>query len=67
VLATVENFATAHSFLFADLAGFTALTQAHGDEHAADLVGDFSAQVRLLLPDLGWIARALRHLRRRGS
>ena len=31
-----------HTFLFADLAGFTALTEAHGDEHAADLVAEFS-------------------------
>lgn len=42
-----------HTFLFADLAGFTALTEAHGDEHAADLVGDFSAAVRALLGDHG--------------
>ena len=27
-----------HTFLFADLAGFTALTEAHGDEDAPDLV-----------------------------
>lgn len=39
-----------HTFLFADLAGFTALTEAHGDEHAADLVGEFSDRVR------GWLA-----------
>ena len=32
---------TANTFLFADLAGFTALTEAMGDEEAADLVGDF--------------------------
>ena len=29
------------TFLFADLAGFTALTEAHGDETAADLAGSF--------------------------
>jgi len=29
------------TFLFADIAGFTALTEAHGDEQAARLVGDF--------------------------
>ena len=29
------------TFLFADLSGFTALTEAHGDEQAADLVGGF--------------------------
>jgi YHS domain-containing protein len=30
-----------HTFLFADLAGYTALTETHGDETAADLVGEF--------------------------
>ena len=38
-----------HTFLFADLAGFTALTEAHGDEHAADLAGAFARCVRALL------------------
>lgn len=42
-----------HTFLFADLAGFTALTEAHGDEHAADLVTDFSDHVQALLAELG--------------
>lgn len=51
VLASVENVAAAHSFLFADLAGFTALTEAHGDELAADLVDEFCAQARVLLRD----------------
>lgn len=45
---TVEREAT---FLFADLAGFTALTDAHGDERAADLAGDFVAATGALLPD----------------
>ena len=40
-----------HSFLFADLSGFTALTEAHGDEEAADLVQAFVAEVRTLLPE----------------
>lgn len=31
------------TFLFADLSGFTALTEAHGDEEAADLVAHFGA------------------------
>lgn len=39
----------AQTFLFADLSGFTALTEAHGDDHAADLVGGFCAAVRQLL------------------
>jgi adenylate cyclase len=37
------------TFVFADLSGFTALTEAHGDEQAADLVGGFCAAVRRLL------------------
>ena len=37
------------TFIFADLAGFTALTEAHGDELAADLVGEFCAQARPLI------------------
>jgi adenylate cyclase len=40
-----------HTFLFADLAGFTALTEAHGDEQAADLAADFSREVGELLAD----------------
>jgi len=39
-----------HTFLFADLAGFTALTEAMGDEEGTDLVGGFCAAVRDLLP-----------------
>jgi class 3 adenylate cyclase len=38
------------TFLFADIAGFTALTEAHGDEEAADLVADFCAAVDAELP-----------------
>jgi adenylate cyclase len=39
------------TFLFADLSGFTALTEAHGDERAADLVGGFCGAVRRLLAE----------------
>jgi len=42
---------TEQTFLFADLAGFTALTEAHGDEEAAELAAQFSACLRDLLPD----------------
>ena len=38
-----------HTFLFADLSGFTALTEAHGDEHAADLAASFFQDARSLL------------------
>jgi adenylate cyclase len=43
--------AGSNTFLFADLAGFTALTEAHGDEHAADLVADFCREAGKLLPE----------------
>ena len=39
-----------HTFLFADLAGYTAMTEAHGDEMAADAVAEFCRDVRELLP-----------------
>jgi adenylate cyclase len=42
-----------HTFLFADLAGFTALTEAHGDEQAADLAHEFSRAGAELLPRHG--------------
>jgi class 3 adenylate cyclase/YHS domain-containing protein len=38
------------TFLFADLSGFTALTEAHGDYQAAELVTQFDEVVRDLLP-----------------
>lgn len=41
------------TFLFADIAGFTALTEAHGDEHAALLVADFCDAVAEQLPSYG--------------
>ncbi len=47
-MATVEA-----TFLFADIAGFTALTEAHGDEEAAQLVDRFCTEVGALLPGFG--------------
>src|SRR4051794_41130002 len=38
------------TFLFADIAGFTALTEAHGDEEAAELAASFAAAVCAELP-----------------
>lgn len=38
------------TFLFADLAGYTALTEAHGDRFAADAAREFCDGVRDLLP-----------------
>jgi class 3 adenylate cyclase/YHS domain-containing protein len=41
------------TFMFADIAGFTALTEAHGDEQAAALVADFCDAVQAELPAFG--------------
>ena len=41
------------TFCFVDLAGFTALTEAHGAEAAADLVGRFTSLVRSALGEEG--------------
>ena len=41
---------SAATFVFADIAGFTALTEAHGDEEAATLVADFCDAVKAELP-----------------
>ena len=38
------------TFVFADIAGFTALTEAHGDHDAAALVAEFCRSVRAELP-----------------
>lgn len=48
---------TAHerTFLFADLSGFTALTEAHGDAEAARLAGRFFRAIRDLLAEHGAI------------
>lgn len=40
-----------HTFLFADLAGFTRLTEERGDEAAADMATAFCDAVNALLPD----------------
>lgn len=41
------------TFLFADIAGFTALTEVHGDEKAAAVVADFCDAVSAELPAVG--------------
>lgn len=41
------------TFLFADIAGFTALTEAHGDEQAVQLVEEFAQVVQAELPSVG--------------
>lgn len=40
---------TEHTFLFADLSGFTALTEVHGDEAAAELAAGFFEDARGIL------------------
>jgi adenylate cyclase len=40
----------AGTFIFADIAGFTALTEAHGDEEAVKLVEEFAEAVEAELP-----------------
>jgi len=51
-LAADRETSTA-TFLFADIAGFTALTEAHGDEEAARVVADFCDAVSQELPAFG--------------
>jgi adenylate cyclase len=48
-----DQNAAAATFVFADIAGFTALTEAHGDEEAAKLVADFSDSVAAELYSYG--------------
>ena len=40
-----------HTFVFADLAGFTAVAEAHGDDRAADIAMEFCREINELLPD----------------
>jgi class 3 adenylate cyclase len=40
-----------HTFIFSDLVGFTALTEANGDDRAAELALDFYGRVRTMLDD----------------
>jgi adenylate cyclase len=42
-----------HTFLFADLAGFTSFTEEHGDDAAADLAEGFAASAARLARDHG--------------
>jgi adenylate cyclase len=49
----VPRVSVSATFVFADIAGFTALTEAHGDEQAAALVDDFCRAVSAELPAVG--------------
>jgi class 3 adenylate cyclase len=42
-----------HTFLFADLAGFTAMTEAMGDESAVEIAERFCDEIESLAPDFG--------------
>jgi adenylate cyclase len=46
-----ETAGGVHTFLFADLAGYTALTEVHGDAQAAKAAAEFFADVRSLLAE----------------
>lgn len=48
-----ETGRTLATFVFADIVGFSALTEAEGDEHAVALALAFHASVRALLPEHG--------------
>jgi adenylate cyclase len=50
---TDDSDAITATFMFADIAGFTALTEAHGDQEAAKLVGDFCDAVDAELAAFG--------------
>jgi adenylate cyclase len=50
---SADDDAVAATFVFADIAGFTALTEAHGDAEAADLVSAFCSAVKAELPARG--------------
>jgi adenylate cyclase len=47
------------TFVFIDLSGFTALTAAHGDESAADLIDRFEDIVRSTLPEDGEFVKSI--------
>ena len=49
----MSSGADVQTFVFADLAGYTALTEAHGDDHAADEAAAFCDAVRDLLAEHG--------------
>ncbi len=51
MIASVTDAAVTSTFVFADLAGYTALTEAHGDERAAEIAAAFCDELRALLGD----------------
>jgi adenylate cyclase len=51
MITTVATSPESSTFVFADLAGFTALTEAHGDSSATAIAGDFALGVRKILEE----------------
>lgn len=51
--------ATVRTFAFVDLAGFTALTEAHGDEAAVDVVSGFFERARSAVTGRGELVKTL--------
>lgn len=51
MICVVSAAAVTSTFVFADLAGYTAMTEAHGDEQAADVAAAFCDGLRALLGD----------------
>ncbi len=51
--------ATVRTFAFVDLAGFTALTEVHGDEVAVDVVGAFFDRARSAVAGRGQLVKTL--------
>src|SRR2546430_8213093 len=49
----LQNHHTEHTFAFPDLVGYTALTETHGDEAAADLALAFADEASLLAAEHG--------------
>ncbi len=56
---TLEGETGAKTVAFVDLAGFTALTEAHGDDHAADEAIAFAEAVRSSLPHDGRLIKTM--------
>ena len=52
-MSSPDDTPPSQTFVFADLAGFTALTEAMGDEQAADVALEFCEATRRLLPQHG--------------
>ncbi len=52
-MASMNDAVVTSTFVFADLAGYTALTEAHGDERAADVAAAFCDELRALLGEYG--------------